>query len=129
MAAAREFGKIRLAIMIERQSVAETARQLGIDVDAAQHSLDSGKEKLFALRERRPPPCRDEKVMTAWNGLMISGFSRVGAALNDARYVSAAAKAAIFIRNHLYDAKTGTCADSEMRGPPRFRPSRKTMHF
>jgi len=103
-------------ILIERQSVAETARQLGINEDAARQSLDSSKEKLFALRERRPPPRRDDKVLTAWNGLMISAFARVGAALNDARYVRTAANAARFIRTHHYDSKSGTLRRSWNEG-------------
>ena len=47
---------------------------------------------------------------------MISAFARVGVALNDARYVRAAARAARFVRNHLYDAKTGTLRRSWKEG-------------
>jgi uncharacterized protein len=94
-------------VLIERQSVAESARQLGLNEDAARQSLASSRNRLFALRDSRPPPARDEKVLAAWNGLMISAFARLGAALNEARYVRAASSAARFVRNHLYDPKSG----------------------
>ena len=101
---------------IERQSVAESARQLGLTEDAARQSLASSKERLFALRDSRPHPVRDEKILAAWNGLMISAFAQVGVALNEARYARAAATAARFVRNHLYDAKTGTLRRSWNEG-------------
>jgi uncharacterized protein len=95
-------------VLIERQSVAQSASQLGLNDDAARQSLASSSKRLFDLRESRPPPARDEKVLAAWNGLMISAFARIGAALNEARYARAASSAARFVRNHLYDAKSGT---------------------
>jgi uncharacterized protein len=103
-------------VLVERQPVAESARQLGLTEDAARQSLASSKERLFALRDSRPPPVRDEKVLAAWNGLMISAFAQVGVALNDARYARAAASAAKFVRNHLYDAKSGTLRRSWKEG-------------
>ncbi len=93
-------------VLVERQSIAETARSLDMNEGAARQMLDAIKEKLLAVREGRPPPGRDEKVLTAWNGLMISALARVGAALNDERYITAARNAARFVRNHLYDATT-----------------------
>jgi uncharacterized protein YyaL (SSP411 family) len=103
-------------VLVERQSVAESARQLGLTEDAARQSLASSNERLFALRESRPPPGRDEKVLAGWNGLMISAFAQVGVALNDARYARAASNAARFVRNHLYDAKSGTLRRSWKEG-------------
>ena len=65
-------------VLHERQSVAESARQLGLTEDAVRQSLASSKERLFALRDSRPHPVRDEKILAAWNGLMISAFAQVG---------------------------------------------------
>jgi uncharacterized protein len=95
-------------VLMARQSVAETAEQLNMSKEAADQVLAGSKRKLLAIRERRPTPRRDEKILTGWNGLMISAYGRVGAAFNDERYIAAAAKAAHFIRSHLYDANTGT---------------------
>ena len=103
-------------VLHERQSVAESARQLGLTEDAVRQSLASSKERLFVLRDGRPHPGRDEKILAAWNGLMISAFAQVGVALNEARYARAAATAARFVSNHLCDAKTGTLRRSWNEG-------------
>ena len=55
------------------------------------------KCKLYGERAKRVWPGRDEKVLTAWNGLMIAAFAQAGAAFGMPRYVEAAAKAADFV--------------------------------
>jgi uncharacterized protein YyaL (SSP411 family) len=59
--------------------------------------LAESREKLFAAREKRVRPGRDDKVIVAWNGLMIEVLARAGAALNEPQYIIAADKAAKFI--------------------------------
>ncbi len=59
--------------------------------------LDESRRKLFVEREKRVRPGRDDKIIVAWNGLMIGTLARAGAALDEARYVAAAKKAADFI--------------------------------
>jgi uncharacterized protein len=59
--------------------------------------LAQSKAELFAAREQRVHPGKDDKVIVAWNGLMIDAMARAGAALGEPRYVAAAAKAAEFI--------------------------------
>ena len=49
--------------------------------------LAESREKLFAAREKRVRPGRDDKVIVAWNGLMIDAMARAGAALNEPEYV------------------------------------------
>ncbi len=51
------------------------------------------REKLFAVREKRIRPHRDEKIITAWNGLMISALSRAAQVLDDTKYLAAAQRA------------------------------------
>lgn len=63
--------------------------------------LAAAREKLFTLRARRPRPHLDDKILTAWNGLMISAFARAGAAFSEPRYLEAAGRAAEFLRTHL----------------------------
>jgi len=63
--------------------------------------LADARAKLYAVRARRPPPLRDDKILTAWNGLMISGLAVAGRVLDEPRYVQAAARAAAFALEHL----------------------------
>ncbi|HYO79212.1 MAG TPA: DUF255 domain-containing protein, partial [Thermoanaerobaculia bacterium] len=66
----------------------------------------AARTKLLAARAKRTAPLVDEKVLTSWNGLMISAFAKAGAAFNEPRYVEAAAGAARFITTELWNAKT-----------------------
>jgi uncharacterized protein YyaL (SSP411 family) len=60
-------------------------------------ALAPARAKLYETRARRVPPLRDEKVLAAWNGLMISGFAVAGRLLGEPRYVAAASRAATFL--------------------------------
>jgi uncharacterized protein len=70
-------------------------------------SIADSKSKLLARRSKRIRPHLDDKVLTAWNGLMISAFAKGGAILAEARYTQAARRAADFILARLYDPNTG----------------------
>lgn len=63
---------------------------------------------LYNERQKRPKPHVDTKIVTAWNGLMISGLAKAGFVLKDQIYIDRAIKAASFIRTHLFneDGKT-----------------------
>src|SRR6266850_411369 len=59
--------------------------------------LEEGRAKLFAAREKRVRPHRDEKILTAWNGLMISALARAAQAFDEPVYRDAAERAARYI--------------------------------
>ena len=59
------------------------------------------RSKLFLEREKRIKPGRDEKILTAWNGLMLAAFADAAAALGDPRYLEIAKENAAFIATHL----------------------------
>jgi hypothetical protein len=63
--------------------------------------LRRGREKLFAVREKRVHPLKDDKILTSWNGLMIAALAKGGQALQDPAYSGAAARAADFILGRL----------------------------
>ncbi|HVU49517.1 MAG TPA: thioredoxin domain-containing protein [Polyangia bacterium] len=66
--------------------------------DEREHAaLAPARARLYEVRARRPPPLRDDKILAAWNGLMISGLAVAGRILDEPRYVSAAARAATFV--------------------------------
>jgi uncharacterized protein YyaL (SSP411 family) len=88
-------------ILLERQDLATTARILGIAPESISKSLATSRAMLFEQRAKRPRPHLDDKILTAWNGLMISAFSKSGAALREQGYIQAAQKAASFLRRNL----------------------------
>jgi uncharacterized protein YyaL (SSP411 family) len=63
--------------------------------------LSDASEKLFAAREERVKPARDEKILTSWNGLMISGFAKGYAVSGLKKYLHAAKNAVEFIESKL----------------------------
>ena len=64
-------------------------------------SLEESKRKLFDLREQRVKPDRDEKVLTAWNGLMMASFAEAGVVLNRPDYTDTARRNAEFVLSNL----------------------------
>jgi uncharacterized protein YyaL (SSP411 family) len=64
--------------------------------------LDSGRAKLFAAREKRIRPGLDDKVLTAWNGLMIRGLAISGRILGDSGHIDAACRAVDFLRENCW---------------------------
>jgi uncharacterized protein YyaL (SSP411 family) len=78
-----------------------TAKALKISEEELTETLERGKEKLFAEREKRVKPFRDEKVLTAWNGLMMATFAEGSAILERADYLEIARRNADFILENL----------------------------
>ena len=71
-------------------------------------ALERARVTLLALRVRRPRPHLDDKVLTAWNGLMIAAFARAGRLLGRDDYVADAQRAAAFIQASLWRATDAT---------------------
>lgn len=72
-----------------------------VTVDELNESLARGRQILFELREKRIKPDRDEKILTAWNGLMLASFAEAGVVLNRPDYTEAARKNAEFVLSSL----------------------------
>ena len=81
--------------------LAAVAGDLAIDPAAAPHVLQEARGGLDVARRRRVPPHTDQKVLAAWNGLMLSAFARAGQVLGDGALVDRAARAADFLLAHL----------------------------
>lgn len=75
--------------------------------------LMSAQKKLFAVRENRPRPGRDDKILTSWNALAIKGLARAGRVFNRPDWVSLAQDAVDFIHNKLWinEQLLATCKD------------------
>ena len=70
-------------------------------VEKLRETLEAGRRKLFTIRERRIKPGRDEKILTAWNGLMLSSFAEAAAILERPDYRRVAEANASFLLEHL----------------------------
>ncbi|MEE9162446.1 MAG: thioredoxin domain-containing protein, partial [Candidatus Neomarinimicrobiota bacterium] len=70
-----------------------------------QDRWEAARRKLLAHREERIRPQRDDKILTDWNGLMISALARAGQALDQVHLIAAAEKAAGFLLAHMRDDK------------------------
>ncbi len=99
-----------------------------VDVFVKQHDitgrsfmemLSETRYALLAARSQRSRPARDEKIITAWNGLMISSLAYGSTVLGDPKYATVAARAADFILTHLQ--RDGRLLRSFRNGPSAVR--------
>ena len=74
---------------------------LGVEVDKLERAVALGRERLFAVREKRDRPARDDKIVVSWNGLMISAMARAHAVLGNRRYLDSGETAAALILSEL----------------------------
>ena len=88
-------------ILNVRVAAEEAARELKVPEERLADVLERGRQALFEARERRIKPGRDEKILTAWNGLMIESFAEAAAALGREDYRQAAERAADFLLSRL----------------------------
>jgi uncharacterized protein len=88
-------------ILQRSYSIEAAARALKVSEDQLERVIENGKEVLFAEREKRVKPFRDEKVLTAWNGLMLAAFAEAAAVLDSEEYLEVARRNADFLLEHL----------------------------
>ena len=85
-----------------KKPLADTAARRGIPVEALERKLEGLREKLFACREKRVHPYKDDKVLTDWNGIAIAAFSKAASAFGEKRYSLAARDSIEFIMRNLF---------------------------
>ena len=79
------------------KSVEELAADLSVSVPDLRARIEEIQEELFAYREKRIHPHKDDKILTDWNGLMIAALAKGAQAFGEPRYANAARRAADFI--------------------------------
>ncbi len=112
-----EFGKNNL--FYTAKTIAAISSESGITPADVGMALARGRQRLFAAREKRPRPLLDDKVLTAWNGLMIAACARAGRVLapgdalgegvggTGAHHLQVSQRCAAFVRDRLWNADTG----------------------
>ncbi len=93
----------RKNVLFAAREPEETGEKFGLRSTEVEALLARAREKLLAARARRPRPHLDDKILTSWNGLMISAFARAHQVLGGAEYLDAARRAAAFLKKNLYD--------------------------
>jgi uncharacterized protein YyaL (SSP411 family) len=99
------------------RSIDDVAKRTGKSVEEIIEILNGARMRMFKERLERPRPYRDDKILTSWNGLMIAAFARMARMFRglgrDGRaaaepYLETARRAAVFIRERMWNADTGT---------------------
>jgi hypothetical protein len=88
-------------ILNAKYSIARAAEALKKGEDQLNQILERGRTRLFEARESRVKPFRDEKILTAWNGLMLSAFAEAAGILGNKDYLAVAKTNANFILDKL----------------------------
>ena len=83
-------------------SYQELAEKFGRNESEIRDRLKTARARLFDVRDQRIHPGRDDKILTAWNGLMIRGMAYAGRQLGNAAYIASAARAADYIYSNLW---------------------------
>jgi uncharacterized protein YyaL (SSP411 family) len=86
---------------------AALAARFDVDRETVQARNAAVEARLRAARHARPPLPVDDKIVTAWNGYLITTLAQAGHALDAPRYLAAARQAARFLLEHLYDSESG----------------------
>jgi uncharacterized protein YyaL (SSP411 family) len=94
-----------LNILFRTASEQELARYFSLEPGEVAHRLEHARNLLFECRAARPRPHRDEKILVAWNGLMISALARAAQVLGEAGYADDAGCAADFVWERLRDSE------------------------
>jgi hypothetical protein len=94
-------------ILYQANEREDTALHFDRPVEEIRAALDRAGETLLAARGQRLRPHLDDKVLTSWNGLMISALAKGGAVLDEPRYAEAARRAAEFLIGRMYDPASG----------------------
>ena len=93
----REFWHLRVT-----KPLAVVAKRSGMTEERAQELLDAARAKLFAARESRVHPGRDEKVLVSWNALMVKGMARAARVFGNPGWLASARSAVEFLRATLW---------------------------
>ncbi|MDI6766072.1 MAG: thioredoxin domain-containing protein [Bacteroidota bacterium] len=107
-------------ILYIAHNIDETVQKFSKTPDDLNRLLFVAKHKLYLERDKRPHPHLDDKIITSWNGLMISVFAKAYQILEYDLYHEAAETAANFVLENLYDANTQTLYRRYRDGDARF---------
>ncbi|MDH3769337.1 MAG: thioredoxin domain-containing protein, partial [Gammaproteobacteria bacterium] len=105
--------------LYQAKSIAELAKPADEPADQLRTRIDGARATLFQTRDKRVHPHRDEKILTAWNAMMIRGLAIAARHLDKPEYAVAASRAVEFLRKELWrdDRLLATWKDGRARFP------------
>jgi uncharacterized protein YyaL (SSP411 family) len=101
-------------LRIRRDQIASEEDRTSLHDRAAE--LAPLRTKLLKVRDRRPQPARDDKIVVALNGLAIASLARAGMTLGETQWVASASDAGEFLWQHAFDGKNGRLRHHLFRG-------------
>ena len=104
--------------LTQQQSLEQATRKLKLEAQQARELLQQAQQKLLTARAQRVRPARDEKILTAWNALMIKGLASAGRYLEQPEYIQAAERTLDFIKDRLW--QNGRLLATYQQGQARF---------
>ena len=93
----------RKNVLYVKESMESIAESENIAIFEVGHILKNGKETLLEARQKRTKPQTDTKIITGWNGLMITAFASGYAVLHVENYLDVATRAAEFLWTNMWD--------------------------
>ena len=90
-------------VLCVKESMEKVSEEEGIAIFEVQHIATTGKQTLLEARGKRQKPDRDEKIITAWNGLMITALSQGASVLGESKYLLSAQCGAKFIWDQMWN--------------------------
>jgi uncharacterized protein YyaL (SSP411 family) len=85
------------SILTSRKDPIALSKEFGLDLQELERIISITKSRLLEARSKRRPPLTDDKIISSWNGLMISAMSKAYSAFGMKRYMDAANRSANFI--------------------------------
>ena len=86
----------------------QIATDRGLELRDAEGRLERARQAMYDRRAGRPRPLRDDKILTAWNGLMIAAYARAFRVLRNAAHLESARRAASFLRSTMWQDASRT---------------------
>ena len=103
-------------ILRQRSSLVDAASVLKISEQDLYDRLEKIRAKLFAAREKRVHPLKDDKILTDWNGLMIAALAKAAQALHERKVCNSGNKGGRFYPERDADSRRSTAASLPGRG-------------
>jgi len=92
----------RTTVLYTTETPEETGAKMGLSPEESLRRFKEGKEAMYGVRQKREQPILDDKVLTAWNGLMISALAHGSMVIGEERYGKAGERCARFLRDTMF---------------------------